>query len=250
MEQDINSPNRFNEIRSKILGKKLVNLWYRDRYQSFMDSITSLGPTHELNVVELGAGGSFLKEYCPNVIYTDVIAYPELDEVLDATNMGLEDSSVDAFFMMNVLHHIPDPKGFFYEAQRCLKPGGQIFITDHYIGPVSYALYRFIHKEPFQDKAGSWSFDSEGPLSDANTALTKLIFYDDREDFDHFFQELKVLELQKHSTFSYWFGGGLKNWTLVPESLASRFIQFDRYFSKVLPWSASFLDIKIEKIIS
>ena len=108
--------------------------------------------------------------------------------------------------MMNVLHHIPDPKGFFYEAQRCLKPGGKIFITDHYIGPVSYFLYRFIHKEPFLDKAGSWSFESQGPLSDANTALTKLIFYDDRDEFDHYFPQLRILDLQKHSTFTYWFG--------------------------------------------
>ena len=87
MEYDINSPNRFNEIRSKILGKKLVNLWYRDRYKSFTDTIDSLGASHDLHIVELGAGGSFLKEYCPSAVYTDVIPYPELDIVIDATAM-------------------------------------------------------------------------------------------------------------------------------------------------------------------
>lgn len=48
-------------------------------------------------------------------------------EVQDIENLKFEDKSVNAFFMINVIHYVNKEKAL-KEVYRCLKPGGYIFI--------------------------------------------------------------------------------------------------------------------------
>lgn len=62
------------------------------------------------------------------------LAYGNIDQgiVSDGSSLPIEDSSIDAVVCWGVLLHVFDLNGFFQEAARVLKPGGEILIVDHY----------------------------------------------------------------------------------------------------------------------
>ncbi|HUI41049.1 MAG TPA: class I SAM-dependent methyltransferase [Terriglobia bacterium] len=98
-------------------------------------------------IVELGAGPGFFKEYYPGLISTDVIATHWVDVVCDACALPFPSQSVGAMVMLDVLHHLPYPLDFMAEASRVLVPGGLIAMTEPWITPFSYLLYRYFHHE-------------------------------------------------------------------------------------------------------
>jgi len=98
-------------------------------------------------IVELGAGPGFFKEYYPGLISTDVIPTRWADVVCDAGALPFPSESVGAMVMLDVLHHLPRPLDFMAEASRVLVPRGLIAMTEPWITPSSYLLYRYFHHE-------------------------------------------------------------------------------------------------------
>jgi SAM-dependent methyltransferase len=98
-------------------------------------------------IVEIGAGPGFFKEYCPQLISTDVISTPYVDVVCDAGSLPFQSGSVGALVMVDVLHHLPKPLEFLAEAGRILHPGGRIAMIEPWITVPSYLLYRYFHHE-------------------------------------------------------------------------------------------------------
>ena len=70
--------------------------------------------------MELGSGAGFLKSRLPTVLTSDVVFVRGEDLCFSAEAMPFDDSSVDAFLMVDVFHHIPDTSGFLQEVERCL----------------------------------------------------------------------------------------------------------------------------------
>src|SRR5262249_2507687 len=133
--------------------------------------------------LELGSGGGFVKEVIPDIITSDLIPYEGIDRLVDATQLPFPDQSLRIICMLNVFHHIPDVARFFEEGQRCLVPGGKIFIFDQHMGWISGPILRHFHHEPCEPNASDWSFQSTGPLSGANGALAWIVF---KRDLDRF----------------------------------------------------------------
>lgn len=243
--EDVNSPLRLGEIKARIQEKALLHYWYINAYEKF--SLAIADRNRQNLIVEIGSGGSFLKEIIPEVIYTDVINYAGIDKIVDATKMPFSDSSLEAIFMMNVFHHIPNVEKFLKETERCLVPNGTLFILDHYLGPISWFLMKYIHHEAFDPKSREWNFQSTGPLSSANTALAHIVFQRDFKKFKKLYPKLVLHSFTPHSPLSYWISGGLKKWSLVPRFLTRLFWGIDQSLGKAFPWSCSFVNIVIKK---
>ena len=242
---NLDDPTRFNEIEQSILKKKILKLWYEQIYSSA--KLELLETKGNGLVLELGSGASFIKKFIPDIITSDVIQYDRIDKVVDATQMPFQDKSIKFIFLMNVLHHIPNPELFFKEANRCLIKGGKIYIVDQYPGIFSYFIYKYLHHEPFRPNSVEWSFPSNGPLSGANGALAKIIFFRDINKFNQLFPSLNIKKIILHSPFTYWLSGGLKKWCLIPNFLSTLTLTFDKILSKYLPKLSSFVNIVIEK---
>jgi SAM-dependent methyltransferase len=200
-------------LHGQILRKKtFLKKVYTDFYKQFRDVINN--PEGKV-LVELGSGGGFIKEIIPNVITSDILSVAGVDKVFSATDMPFGDSSVDAFFMFDVLHHIGEPRQFFNEAIRCLSPGARVVMIE----PANTAWARFIYKnfhhETFDTKAG-WGLDKTGPLSQGNGAMPWIIFVRDRETFEREFPRLKILSLCNHTPMRYLFSGGFTLRQIVP----------------------------------
>jgi SAM-dependent methyltransferase len=198
-----------NILRSKPFMRRL----YMDYYREFAAAV---GEDSENKVfVELGSGGGFIKEVMPNVITSDVLKLTYVDKVFSALEMPFDNDSVDAFFMINVVHHISDSKAFFAEALRCLKPGGKIIMIEPANTAWSRFIFKHFHHEAF-DPQGQWGLDRSAPLSCANDALVWIIFWRDREIFEKQFPEFQINRRENHTPFRYLLSGGFTLRQLAP----------------------------------
>jgi SAM-dependent methyltransferase len=243
---DLDNPDRFHDIRS-ILGKKgSLRRLYEEVYQKYDDCIQRSVPGGL--AVEIGSGAGFAKEAIPKIITSDVVAYPNIERIMDATRLDFPDQSLSSICMFGVLHHIPDTPAFFHEAIRCLKPGGRVFMVEPYAGWISTSVLRYLHHENFDLHVKSWKFESKGPVSDANSALPTVIFERDRTRFSEEFKALSLIRFEPNMPLRYWLTGGLRKWSLLPD-WAYRYSQWlDKKLIQVSPRFGSFVDIELLKI--
>ena len=202
-------------LHSEIIQKKLfLKRLYIDFYKQFQKAVSD--PEKKV-LVELGSGGGFIKNVIGNVITSDILKLPNVDRVFSALGMPLEQASVNAFFMIDVLHHITDPRGFFKEALRCLKVGGKIVMIEPANTCWSKFIYKNFHHELFDPQA-NWEAakGAQGPLSLGNGALPWIIFTRDRKIFEREFPSLRIARMRNHTPLRYLLSGGLSLRQLLP----------------------------------
>jgi len=211
-------------LHAQIIQKKpFFKRLYVDFYKQF-EKVGWALPTSDRGVqstpydkvlVELGSGGGFIKEVLPNVTTSDILDLPNVDQVFSVIEMPFDKESVDAFFMLDVLHHIADPRAFFREALRCLKPGGKIVMIEPANTPWSRFIYKNFHHELFDTQA-QWEQQEVVPLSQGNGALPWIIFSRDRKIFEEEFPTLRIVSIRNHTPLRYLLSGGLTLRQLVP----------------------------------
>lgn len=232
-------------LHAKIIkNKPFLSRIYRDFYRYFSDAVEP----DDVMLIEIGSGAGFLKEVLPRAKTSDVIPLPHLDYVFSGLQMPFENESVDAFFMMDVLHHVEDSRAFFKEMDRCLKPGGRIVMVEPANTLWGRFIYKNFHHEPFDPKGG-WGFVSSGPLSDANGAIPWIIFCRDRARFKLEFPHLAIEKLKFHTPFRYLLSGGLSLRQLVPSFTYSWIKGLETLLTPLHPWLGMFMTIQLKKTL-
>ena len=113
---------------------------------SFLD----LNPGDTL--LDVPAGGGYLKAYCPDDIhyhgYDFSTCFGHNDIGINKcteTNIPMDDQSVDKIVCLAAMHHVEDRIGFYQEAKRLLKPNGRLVIADALLGSQQdYFLNSFV----------------------------------------------------------------------------------------------------------
>jgi len=212
--QDLDDP-AVTLLHARIIqNKPILKKLYTNFYRQFQQAIPDWGKKF---LVELGSGGGFIKEVVNNVTTSDILKLPNVDKVFSALDMPFENSSVDAFFMIDVLHHITAPRAFFKEALRCLKIGGKIIMIEPANTFWSRIIYKNFHHELFDAQAGWELTEDEGrPVSQGNGAIPWIIFCRDRQIFEKEFPALKIIGIRNHTPLCYLLSGGLTLRQLVP----------------------------------
>ena len=158
----------------------------------------------------------------PNLLVTDVVSGPDVEMVLDAQEMTqISDSSVKAIYGLNCFHHLERPRDFFKELNRVLKPGGGVVLIEPYYGLLARPFYRNLHKsEHFNPEQEKWEAASGmGVMSNANQALSYIVFVRDRAQFEQEFPELEIVKISPLQNYlRYLLSGGLNFRQLVPDS--------------------------------
>lgn len=187
--------------------------------------------------LEVGGGSGNLKAALDQVTCTDILPASWLDVVADAQSLPFADRSFNNIVLVDVLHHLANPRAFLCEAQRLLKAGGRIVMLEPAITPVSWPCYRYGHQEgiDFRQDPLSLQRTSNGhdPF-DANQAIPTLLFGRFRESFEMEFPRLHLKELEKLSFFAYPLSGGFKPWTLLTVSLARVFLRIENFVQPLL----------------
>jgi SAM-dependent methyltransferase len=195
-------------ILSKSFLKKIYVKWYADFIK-----ISKQLP--EGKFIEIGAGGGFLKELMPNLITSDIMPLEHCDMVFSAEEIPFKENELSGIFMLNVFHHIPKPYLFLKEAERTLKPGGKIVMTEPANSWFGKWIYQTFHHEPF-DITGDWEIQSSGPLSGSNQALPHIYFERDRKKFEKEFPSLKIESINYHTPLLYLLSGGVSRKAFMP----------------------------------
>lgn len=241
---DLDDPQTTIKHKEIILEKPFLKRWYQDFYDVFIrESKKIKGGKY----VEIGSGGGFLKEVFPEVITSDILNLPGVDQIFSAEELPFKEHELATIMMLNVFHHIPKPYLFLKEAQRTLIKGGKIIMIE----PANSALGRFIYKrfhhEPFDEKGGR-EIQAGNPLSNSNQALPYIYFERDLELFSKEYPHLKIRSIHYHSPFSYVISGGVSRSAMLPYFMYNFVKGVEWLLSPLSKQLGLFCTIEIEKI--
>jgi SAM-dependent methyltransferase len=239
---------RFFEIQRQIIEERpLLRGIYEHWYRALLaDEATVPGRPDEGALVELGSGGSLLRESCPRVITSDLVE-GVADRVIDGRELPFSDGSLRALFLTHVFHHIPDVERFLREAERVLVPGGVIAMIDVPHTPFARFFFEHFHPEPYDDRATSWAFDQSDAMLDANQALSWIVFFRDRERFERLFPGLRVDPPRFLPWLGYLVSGGVTKRNLVPHFLVPVVHALDRLLRPLDRWFALHWHLTVRK---
>jgi len=208
---DVDDP-RTTELRVRILQSKpfvrrIYDEWYR--------IIGARIPSGFGQVLELGSGSGYLRQFIPGAIHSEVFWCSNANVIADACSLPFPAGSLRAIVMTDVFHHIPRADHFLNEARRCLRSGGRIVMIEPWVSHWSRLIWH-VHPEPFLPDSCSWDIPKGGPLSGANIALPWIVFKRDRNLFKSKFPEFEVVEVLPMMPFSFLLSGGLSMRSLLP----------------------------------
>jgi SAM-dependent methyltransferase len=209
----LDSPERTLQHKEIILQKKFLKKLYEEWYGEFKKEVENLP---EGKIIELGAGGGFLKQVIPEIICSDILDLPTNDMTFSALKMPFDDGEIAGIFMVDTLHHIPDMEKFFREAERVLAVNGKVIMIEPANTLWGRFIYKNFHHEPF-DPTGKWTIPSTGPLSGANGALPWIVFERDRNRFAELFPHLHTEAIRFINPFLYLLSGGVSYRQLLPD---------------------------------
>lgn len=244
---DLDASEAVEVHRRIIQEKRFLHRLYEDFYHFFVEEAKAVSPLKG-KLLELGSGGGFLKQVMPDVITSDISAGPQSDMSVDAESLPFASGELKAIFLLNVLHHIPHPRRFFQEADRCLIPGGRVILIEPFNSRIGRVIYQKFHHEPFDDQVAEWEQNPSGRLSTSNQAIPWIIFSRDREKFEKEFPRLKILRIRPHTPLRYVLSGGLSLRSLAPPFSFPFFSALDRWLSRFDRVFPMFQTIVIQKV--
>lgn len=238
------NPEEMTGLQTQLLiKKKLLLAWYRQIYEYMTNNLSGRGL-----IVEMGSGSSFLHEHVPGLIRSNIIFVKENDIVFSAFALPFKDSSVGDIVLINVLHHLQDPFAFFKEAERVLRPGGRVLISDPYMSLLSYPVWHYLHPENCDRKKIGFNNTGEiNPMIDANSATATNMFCLKSSALADHCDYLRPVKVELHSKFLYWIAGGYNFPQFIPTSLAPLVKIAEKILSPLDKWLASFMYAVLEK---
>ncbi len=222
---------RLQEYRAIWHGKPTLRAIYRDYYRRIMDACWPG------RVLEIGGGSGNLKGFAPRVVSTDILPASWLDAIADAQALPFVDGAFDSIVMVDVLHHIEQPRRFLAEAQRVLRSGGRLVLIEPAITPISWIVYKWFHHEPVmmsRDPLGQETGDQHRDPYDANSAIPTLLFGRHRTRLTQEFPELIIRQVRFFSLIAYPLSGGFRPWCLLPPGLVEPLLRLEDALSGLL----------------
>jgi SAM-dependent methyltransferase len=258
------------DVRADVwLKRPLLRKIYNGYFAEMLSLLASPGDAQGRFgvILELGGGSGNFKEFFAQqprpagaslgtLIASDIVPTRHCDLAADATALPFADDALDNIVMQDVLHHIPQPLKFFAEAQRTLRRGGRVVMTEPYISPASRLVFRLAHPEPVVPSALIFGADGgpdPSPLRGkgafaSNQATPTRLFYKDLEKFQARFPRLRLVARRRRSLLVYPLSGGFSGPQLLPRFLQSPAFLAERLLRPFAGLMAFRLVVALEKI--
>jgi SAM-dependent methyltransferase len=232
--------------QKQLILKRPPLKWCYDRWYAHLLEDARSAPGKGV-LLELGSGGSYLKDLEPSVITSDVVD-GVADRVVDGRVLPFPDDSVQALFLTHVLHHIPDVSAFFKEAERALMPGGVVSMIEVAHTPFARFFFSNFHPEPYRDDLREWAFEQQDSMMDSNQALSWMAFVRDREKFARLHPRLRIETSSYLPWFSYLLAGGVTGKCLAPGPLSKVLPAIEPFTKPFSPVFALHWHIRLRKV--
>ncbi len=228
-----------------ILRKPFLKKLFLHYYHQILNVEKSL--TIDGTSLEIGSGGGFLKEIYPAITTSDILKVSGVDRQENACALSFPDKSLKAIYGLQTLHHLSQPREFFKEASRTLKPGGKIGLIEPFISPFGHFVYKNFHYEFCDFSTTDWEFDQTSPLGDSNQALPTIIFKRDRDQFLSEFPELEIESVTPHTFLVYLLSGGIRYRSILPSFLFYPWMCVEWLLTPLMPWIGTMQTIVLRK---
>jgi len=231
------SLERLEEHRRLWEGKPELRAVYGPWFDILLD-----GLPQGARVLEVGAGPGFLaaaaRERRPDLrfVSSDLLAARWNDVVADASRLPFATGSVDAVLGLDVLHHLPDPAGFFREVARVLGGRGFLRLVEPWITPLGYVIYRYFHQEDCTLGIDPWRPFPEGGKDsfDGNAAVPWRLARDTKE-WEWRGLGLEPPRTRRLNAFAYILSLGFREASLLPVALVRPLLALDRWTGFLAP---------------
>jgi SAM-dependent methyltransferase len=241
----VGSPEFFRIQNELIAQRPALRHCYDVWYRTLLDDPAVARAPQDAKFLELGSGGSRLKEHDARIITSDVS--PDIAEmVVDARQLPFADGSLHAIFLTHVFHHIPDVSLFLREAERVLVPGGFVGMIDVAATPFARFFFSNFHPEPFSPKL-DWQFAQNDSMMDSNQALSWIVFERDLARFQREHPGLVLEEKRFLPWLPYLLSGGVTRRDVLPRMIVPAIIGTDRLLSGLYPLFALHWFIRLRK---
>jgi SAM-dependent methyltransferase len=243
---EVGSVEWFRVQRQIIHSRPLLRRCYNEWYRRLLSDERSVPSAHSGICLEIGSGGSYLKDFLPSLITSDVV--PDVaDQVIDARALPFAEATVRAVFSTHVFHHVPDPVRFLSEASRVLVSGGVISMIEVAHTPLSRLLFGKFHPEPYDPHARDWDFVQNHAMINTNQALSWIVFFRDRAKFENLFPELQLEVCEYLPWVSYLAAGGVTRKPLLPAALEPTVLWLENLLEPLSSLCALHWHIRIRK---
>ena len=222
-----------------IRDNKALSFWYKSAFDLIS---SSFGIKSSDVLLEIGSGGSSLKDFHSNLITSDILSLPSVDLVLDCQYIdcceAIADQSLDGIIAINTLHHITEPLAFLRRAKAKLKTSGKIYLLEPYFSFLSSPIYQYLHSESANLNLQQPIINRRtGPLSSSEQSLPFLLFFR-RPEWLHLISntyDVRATRIKYYSSLSYFLTGGVTVNTRLPLSLFKFFHLVDQHFASRFP---------------
>jgi SAM-dependent methyltransferase len=230
----------------RIRANPLLHAIYVDIYERILAEIPA---SRFPRLLEIGAGGGFLKRMAPHAITSECVAVPGVDRVVDACDLpsAFDAASLDAIAAFNVFHHLPDVGAFLRGVETVLRPGGRLVLVEPWFTSVGQWFHRWIHHEPFHLDPARWDLVGDGRMTGANTRLPTSVFRDSPERFAREFPGLAIVRAEPFHKWLYLLSGGLRVNTHIPAPVAKTLLALDRRTAKADETLGIFALVTVER---
>ena len=239
------APEQWLDHRRVWRDKPVVRTIYGDFYRRIGEWLVP-GRT-----LELGCGSGNFKEGHPDVTAVDVRPAPWVDVVADAHELPFRDESLSNVVLIDVLHHLAEPRRFLEQVERALVPGGRVVMIEPAVTAASWFFYRFLHPERLDATVHPLAEADERLRDDpydGNQAIPTVLFGKLRADLERALPRLTVRHQAFLSLFAYPLSGGFRQWTLVPQAAAAPLLKLeDRLLPVVGRWAAFRMLVVVER---
>jgi SAM-dependent methyltransferase len=207
--------------------KKALRLLYRNFHRQLFECCP------EGAILDVGGGTAHVKESRPDVISIDILSFPGIDVVADAHRLPFRSEHFSGVVMLDVMHHLERPTEFLKEASRVLRPGGRLAMIEPAMTTLARRFYDRFHQELVDMNADPFApvaTNSDRDPFDANQAIPTLLFAtaQARRRVELAIPSLLVRRVEWHGLFAYPMSGGFREWSLIPASLVSPMLAFER----------------------
>lgn len=241
----VGSPEFFRTQNDLIAQRPALRHCYDVWYRTLLDDPVVKNAPRDARFLELGSGGSRLKEHDTRIITSDVS--PGIAEmVVDARKLPFPDDSLHAIFLTHVFHHIPDVSRFLHEAERVLVPGGIVGMIDVAATPFARFFFSNFHPEPFAPQS-DWKFEQSDSMMDSNQALTWIVFERDLARYQREHPGLQLEEKRWLPWLPYLLSGGVTRRDVLPSVIVPAIIRTDRALRGLYPLFALHWFIRLRK---
>jgi SAM-dependent methyltransferase len=230
--------------------RRLTQEIYRGYHKAIVEARSPVVGTD----LEVGSGHGSFAEFHSGVVSCDIVPCSWLDCAADAARLPFRSASLSNIIMIDVLHHVADPVGFFSEAARTLAPSGRILLIEPYVSPISRFAWRFLGEEPIDtaacplaDAALKPPVSADNPW-DANVAVPTLLFWRDSDAFRIRFPNLSIIHRRRFDLLLYPLSGGFERRRFVPMPLVPLVRACERLLMPLAPLLAFRCFVVIEKM--